>query len=441
MYLLTLCHLFILLLEKSAALEGSPTDKKHWSDCKFKNGLLQLGNGKSHFICYESKLGTKFGTSSKVGRRFNVKKGNGGLSMNAHGVPTDSKPEASFSMELNGDDFGIITNESKQLNLTNALANFRQFGEEFQRALTLGAFMDNYRIASGLIAMEIFLSANKNGTKTVQVTEQRPECARVFLNDSNYTAQIGKRRLTFEDPVWLEMDCANGIRKRNYFPGKEGFEDAEFPLAQVRVVYKDYVFLEKELASSYSPNNWYCYSVDHKSDKQFHMRLKQLSECLPNVVVSTCEWNVDSAGHNMTRAFLDCLNLLTVPEKRWEYVAILQNHDVAIKTNREMVQIYRWLNGANDVEVTWPPGGRVNESLDWSFEAIRMFRNESRNVLDVEGFPPKLVFSKGSVASSLSRKMAEFIVYELDLTETVRSDADADAEDANDAVFERRHDV
>uniref|UniRef100_A0A183CRA3 Amidase domain-containing protein n=1 Tax=Globodera pallida TaxID=36090 RepID=A0A183CRA3_GLOPA len=70
--------------------------------------------------------------------------------------------------------------------------------------------------------------------------------------------------------------------------------------------------------------------------------------------------------------------------------------------------------------VTWPPGGRVNESLDWSFEAIRMFRNESRNVLDVEGFPPKLVFSKGSVASSLSRKMAEFIVYELDLTETVR---------------------
>uniref|UniRef100_A0A183BRP0 Reverse transcriptase domain-containing protein n=1 Tax=Globodera pallida TaxID=36090 RepID=A0A183BRP0_GLOPA len=403
-------------------------------------------------------------------------------------------------MELNGEDFGIITNESKQLNLTNALANFRQFGGEFQRALTLGAFMDNYRIASGLIAMEIFLSANKNGTKRCKTqmppsppvfkgwnllnsSEQRPECARVFLNDSNYTAQIGKRRLTFEDPVWLEMDCANGIRKRNYFPGKEGFEDAAFPLAQVRIVYK----------------------------KQFRMRLNQLSECLPNVVVSTREWVIAGGGHNMTRAFLDCLNLLTVPEKQWEYVALLQvrraggrtkqrmndrikNHDVAIKTNREMVQIYRWLNGANDVEVItvlnasvagtglagtgldrpgrgwrdgtgmadgtgredgagrdgarlagtgrgwtgrdgagWPerdfdypievtllPGGRVNESLDWSFEAIRMFRNESRNVLDVEGFPPKLVLSKGYVASSLSRKMAEFMLYELDLTETVR---------------------
>uniref|UniRef100_A0A914H1Z3 Glycosyltransferase family 92 protein n=1 Tax=Globodera rostochiensis TaxID=31243 RepID=A0A914H1Z3_GLORO len=257
------------------------------------------------------------------------------------------------------------------------------------------------------------------GWDLLNTAEQRPECARVFFNDSDYIVQIGRRRLTFEDPVWLEMDCANGIRKRNHFPG--AVEAAEFPLAQVRIVYKDYVFLEKELASSYSPNNWYCYSVDHKSDKQFHFRMKRLSECLPNVVVSTREWTVDGGGHNITRAHLDCLHLLTVPERRWEYVALLQNHDVAIKTNREMVQIYRWLNGANDVEVTWLPGGRLNESLDWSFEGIRMFRNESRNLLGAsEGFPPKLAFSKGYVESSLSRKMAEFILYELDLTEIVR---------------------
>uniref|UniRef100_A0A914HTU1 Uncharacterized protein n=1 Tax=Globodera rostochiensis TaxID=31243 RepID=A0A914HTU1_GLORO len=441
MYLLALCLLFVLLLEESAVLGGSPTDKKHWSDCKFKNGLLQLVNGNRHFICYESKLGTKFGTSSKVGRRFNVKKGNGKIAdecprgadgfQSWHAIRITEQSDGKMNMELNGDDFGIVTNEPKHLNLTNALANFRQFGGEFQSALTLGAFMDNYQIASGLIAMEIILSANKNGTKRcktqmpppppvfkgldlIKSSNQRPKCARVFLNDSDYIAQIGKRRLTFEDPLWLEMGCANGIRKRNYFPVKEGFEDAEFPLAQ------DYVFLEKELASSYSPNNWYCYSVDHKSNKKFHMRLKQLSECLPNVVVSTRKWNIDSAGHNMTRALLDCLHLLTVPEKRWEYVALLQNHDVAIKTNREMVQIYRWLNGANDVEVTWLPRGRVNESLDWSFDAIGLFRNASRNLLDVEGFPPKLVFSKGYMESSLSRKMAEFIVYELDLTETVR---------------------
>uniref|UniRef100_A0A914I421 Uncharacterized protein n=1 Tax=Globodera rostochiensis TaxID=31243 RepID=A0A914I421_GLORO len=79
--------------------------------------------------------------------------------------------------------------------------------------------------------------------------------------------------------------------------------------------------------------------------------MKRLSEYLPNVVVSTREWIFDSSGHNITQALLNCLRLLTVPEKRWEYVALLQNHDVAIKTNQEMVQIYRWLNGANDVDV------------------------------------------------------------------------------------------
>jgi hypothetical protein len=56
----------------------------------------------------------------------------------------------------------------------------------------------------------------------------------------------------------------------------------------------------------------------------------------------------------------------------------LQNHDTAIKTNRQMVQIYKWLDGANDVEVRWVPGGRVNETLDWSFDAIHMFQDEGR---------------------------------------------------------------
>ncbi|KAL3122992.1 hypothetical protein niasHT_006392 [Heterodera trifolii] len=259
-----------------------------------------------------------------------------------------------------------------------------------------------------------------SGWDLLNSTEHRPECGRVFSKDSEYIAKISRKRLTFEDPIWLEMDCAEGIRKRNFFPPEGDTEDAEFPLAQARIVYKDYVFLEKELASSYSPHNWYCYSIDHKANSLFRLRVKRLSACLPNVIVSPYEFVVDGGGHNITRAHLDCLRLLTVPEKRWKYVALLQNHDVAIKTNREMGQIYRWLNGANDVEVTWLPGGRVNESMDWTFETIRMFRNANRNFLNNGGFPPKLVFSKGYVESSLSRKMADFMLTDLDLTETVR---------------------
>lgn len=56
---------------------------------------------------------------------------------------------------------------------------------------------------------------------------------------------------------------------------------------------------------------------------------------------------------------------------------------------REMVRILKWLNGSNDVELTQIPGGRIgrtfrelrtnlifiDESLDWSFNAINLFQN------------------------------------------------------------------
>lgn len=41
----------------------------------------------------------------------------------------------------------------------------------------------------------------------------------------------------------------------------------------------------------------------------------------------------------------------------------------------ETVRILRWMNGSNDVEVTTLPGGRVDEKLDWSFEALKLFKN------------------------------------------------------------------
>ena len=52
-----------------------------------------------------------------------------------------------------------------------------------------------------------------------------------------------------------------------------------------------------------------------------------------------------------------------------------QNHDVTIRTNKEAIQLYKWLEGANDAEFTFLPGGRVNDTLDWSFDGIKLFRN------------------------------------------------------------------
>ena len=77
---------------------------------------------------------------------------------------------------------------------------------------------------------------------------------------------MARNRIKFADPEILEMNCERGIRWRNHFPVKSSAESKEFPLAQARMVYRDYVFLEMELAATYSANNWYCYVIDAKAD-------------------------------------------------------------------------------------------------------------------------------------------------------------------------------
>lgn len=39
------------------------------------------------------------------------------------------------------------------------------------------------------------------------------------------------------------------------------------------------------------------------------------------------------------------------------------------------MQIFKWMGGANDIEVCHLPDGRVNTSMDWSLAGLGLFRN------------------------------------------------------------------
>jgi hypothetical protein len=62
-----------------------------------------------------------------------------------------------------------------------------------------------------------------------------------------------------------------------------------------------------------------------------------------------------------------------------------QNHDIQAKTNAEMVRIFQWLDGANDIEVVDPfdqttKGARERivfylANFDWTFKALKLFKN------------------------------------------------------------------
>ncbi|KAI6204488.1 hypothetical protein M3Y94_00679900 [Aphelenchoides besseyi] len=171
-----------------------------------------------------------------------------------------------------------------------------------------------------------------------------------------------------------------------------------------------------DLAVSYSPQNFYCYAIDSNASSLFHKRMHALADCFPNVFLTKHEFHMDSAGHNMGYSHRECMLVLAKPELKWNYLILLQNHDVPLKTNEELVQIFQWYDGANDISANSVPWERVNKNANWTFEAMHLFKNETKNLLPFKGYKPTLRLAKSLVQVSVSRAMIDFMVNDLDLS-------------------------
>lgn len=89
------------------------------------------------------------------------------------------------------------------------------------------------------------------------------------------------------------------------------------------VMFQDYMFLELLLASTYQPQNHYCYVLDSKADPVFKQRLRSLAACLPNVHIAA-ELDMDFEGKHIADADFACMKLLAKPEVQWYYVTLLE---------------------------------------------------------------------------------------------------------------------
>lgn len=85
-----------------------------------------------------------------------------------------------------------------------------------------------------------------------------------------------------------------------------------------------------------------------------------------------------------------------------------QNHDVALKTNQELIRIFSWYNRSNDVSSMIAPLKRIPPNINWSFRYLDLFKNsefidffvyrskniETRNTRLYNHQPPILHFAK-----------------------------------------------
>ncbi|KHJ95023.1 Core-2/I-Branching enzyme [Oesophagostomum dentatum] len=187
----------------------------------------------------------------------------------------------------------------------------------------------------------------------------------------------------------------------------------DYGIAQARIVYKDYMFIEEELRSSYHHQNRFCYTLDSKASADFRDKMRQLPSCLPNVYVASEEFNISSSGRSMNKAHLACLKLL-IELPGWNYVMLLQNHDVIIKSVYEIAEIYDLFGGANDVELNRLPFEMYDNDMNWNAKTLKLFGNKSR--VKHSRRNAQLHFAKGVVQASLSRAAVDWLVNKVNLT-------------------------
>lgn len=260
----------------------------------------------------------------------------------------------------------------------------------------------------------------------VKHNKEHLDCKKLINGDQNYIKLQSQTRITYKDPEKLLMDC-NSIKERNYFADKAlSNEENKYPLAYARIVYKDYRFLEAELATNYHPQNFYCFAVDSKASDIFLKRIKSLAKCFPNIIIPTIRYSVDREGHFTENAFMSCLEELSKKQYKWEYIFTLLNYDLQIKTNQEIIKILKLLEGANDVEYEFKNQDKqnmtksLNNKFNWTFKDLNLFKDEKLNYqVDNKGKPLSLKLSKGYVQTSLARPFVDFITQKLNLNKMI----------------------
>ncbi|KAF3854827.1 hypothetical protein F7725_022882 [Dissostichus mawsoni] len=127
-------------------------------------------------------------------------------------------------------------------------------------------------------------------------------------------------------------------------------EEKDFPIAYSMVIHEKIEMFERLLKAIYTPQNIYCVHVDQKSSEDFLKGVKAIVSCLPNVFVASRSERVVYASWSRVQADLNCMKDLLNSHVQWRYLLNTCGADFPIKTNREMVQALKALNGKNSME-------------------------------------------------------------------------------------------
>ncbi|KAK0404915.1 hypothetical protein QR680_017696 [Steinernema hermaphroditum] len=175
-------------------------------------------------------------------------------------------------------------------------------------------------------------------------------------------------------------------------------EEALYPLAYGMLLYHNSVQILYLLSAIYQPQNQFCIAIDSKASMAFKREMKIIASCFPNIhiiYVPPISW----CGYSVTKGVLACLDSLTKLKAEWNYYQYLSGTDLPLKTNLEMVRIFKALNGSFNSGISDFPGYRIRTQTRWA--PLPLFKSSL-----------SATFTRASATYFFShRKTAELVVY------------------------------
>uniref|UniRef100_A0A0N5BMX4 Glycosyltransferase family 92 protein n=1 Tax=Strongyloides papillosus TaxID=174720 RepID=A0A0N5BMX4_STREA len=241
------------------------------------------------------------------------------------------------------------------------------------------------------------------------------DCKKLVEGDKAYIDKVKKKRIVYKENN-IPMDCES-IYKRGFNKNKIlSTIEKKYSLAFASNVYKNYEVIELKLLLTYSPNNHYCYMIDSKSPKLYHQMI-QLEKCLPNVYVPKIQYDMKSNGENTSISHFQCMKRLL--KTKFDYVFLLQNDEMPLKTNRELVEILETMNFAMDMNIVIDKpliNNRFDHKKSWKFKDLNIFLDGDIRKKNTTIMNQEIEFTKGLITTGLPRDSVDYLVNKLNIT-------------------------
>lgn len=196
----------------------------------------------------------------------------------------------------------------------------------------------------------------KHGLVTVMKPEIPKNCSLLFEGDPDEIERVREQNKKWNGTQdsneffdWALTGNCSRIREDFFSNFYTSREEMDFPLAFSINVHNNAQQVVRMLKVIYRPHNLYCIHYDLKASSRFRQVFDNLAKCLNNVFIPSKVIKVNWGDDTILDAQLSCSTDLYKARLfvEWKYLITLCGKELPIRTNLEMVQLLKPLNGTS----------------------------------------------------------------------------------------------